>query len=140
MGDLAGVTRRRVLVVEDNRDSRESLRLLLELWGCDVEATAEGNQAVPLAKARRPDLALIDIGLPGLDGYEVARQLRSELGRDVLLVAVTGYGGPQDRRLSAEAGFDLHLVKPLDPESLRDLLAPITPTREGVGTAGAARS
>ena len=148
-GEPAGAGRRRVLVVEDNRDSRESLQLLLQLWGCDVEAAGDGNEAVARAAVRRPEVALIDIGLPGLDGYEVARRLRGELGRDVLLVAVTGYGGPQDRRLSAEAGFDLHLVKPLDPESLRDLLAPLTPPPlpsgergrgEGASTAGAARS
>jgi CheY-like chemotaxis protein/signal transduction histidine kinase len=131
--EAVGAGRRRVLVVEDNRDNRESLRLLLQMWGCDVETAGEGNEAVTRAIATRPEVALIDLGLPGLDGYEVARRLRREMGRDVLLVAVTGYGGPHERRQAAEAGFDLHLVKPLGPESLRDLFA-------GASTAGAARS
>jgi CheY-like chemotaxis protein len=120
IGPLA--TARRILVVEDNRDGREALRMLLRMWGYEVEAAEDGRQAVQKAMAVRPEVALIDIGLPGLDGYEVARRVRSLLGRDVFLVAITGYGEPHDRRRALEAGFDAHLVKPLAPESLRELL------------------
>jgi signal transduction histidine kinase/CheY-like chemotaxis protein len=111
-----------VLVVEDNPDGRETLQLLLQLWGYQVEVAEDGLQGVKKALALRPELALIDIGLPGLDGYQVARQLRAAVGPAIRLVAVTGYGGPQDRSRSREAGFDLHLVKPVDPDVLRELL------------------
>lgn len=114
---------RSVLIVEDNLDGREALRELLELWGYDVEVAETGPQALEAALVNPPAVALIDIGLPGLDGYEVARRLRSRLGRaSVRLIAMSGYGQPEDRQRSLEAGFDLHLVKPVAPEKLRDLL------------------
>jgi signal transduction histidine kinase len=113
---------RRVLIVEDNPDGRETLRMMLEMWGHRPEVAADGQQGVELALALRPEVALVDIGLPILDGYEVARRLRAALGRSIFLIALTGYGQPHDFRRAFEAGFDAHLVKPAEPEDLRDLL------------------
>jgi signal transduction histidine kinase len=113
---------RRVLVVEDNPDGRETLRMMLEMWGHRVEVAADGQQGVDQALALRPEVALVDIGLPLLDGYEVARRVRAALGRDIFLIALTGYGQPHDFRRAFEAGFDAHLVKPAEPEELHELL------------------
>jgi CheY-like chemotaxis protein len=112
-----------ILVVEDNADAREALRVLLELEGHAVEAAAEGQQALEVVRAKDPDIALVDIGLPGIDGYEVARRVRSHDGRRPVLIALTGYGQPEDRRRAAEAGFDDVLVKPVDPTALTVMLA-----------------
>ncbi len=116
--------RRRILVVDDNRDSAESLATLLRLVGNEVKTAHDGRQALETAAAYRPDMVLLDIGLPVLNGYEVARRLRTEpsYGRAVL-VALTGYGSEEDRRRSLSAGFDHHMVKPVDFDSLRTLLA-----------------
>ena len=103
-----------VLVVDDNRDIRESLKALLGLLGHTVEAAADGEEAVERALQLRPRVALVAIGLLRLDGYEVARRLRAALGRDILLVAYTASGDPNDRTRALQAGFDLHLLKPLD--------------------------
>jgi CheY-like chemotaxis protein/two-component sensor histidine kinase len=116
---------RHVLVIEDNPDGRETLRMMLEMWGHQVEVAADGQQGVDLALALRPQVALVDIGLPVLDGYQVARQVRAALGRDIFLIALTGYGQPHDYRRAFEAGFDAHLVKPAEPEELHDLLEQI---------------
>ena len=113
----------RVLVVEDNADSRELLQLGLERRGHTVSASADGLEGVEQALAQRPDAMLVDIGLPGLDGYEVAREVRSALGPSVYLVALTGYGQPDDRARALAAGFDLHLTKPVDLDELCALLA-----------------
>ncbi len=113
---------RRVLIVEDNPDGRETLRMMVEMWGHQVEAAADGQQGVEMALALRPEAALVDIGLPVLDGYQLARRVRAELGRDIFLIALTGYGQPHDHRRAFEAGFDAHLVKPADPDELRRLL------------------
>jgi two-component system CheB/CheR fusion protein len=111
------------LVVEDNPDTAESLRLLLELRGHQVEVAATGPAGVAAATAWRPDVVLCDIGLPGMDGYEVARALRHHPATaGVRLIAVTGYGKDEDRRRSREAGFDHHLTKPADPHVLLALL------------------
>jgi CheY-like chemotaxis protein len=112
-----------ILIVEDNDDAREALRMLLELDGHTVEAAAEGAQALEVVRAKDPDVALVDIGLPGIDGYEVARRVRAGHGSRPLLIALTGYGQPEDRRRATEAGFDSLLVKPVDPSALSDLLA-----------------
>ncbi|MGV3723543.1 MAG: ATP-binding protein [Actinomycetota bacterium] len=113
----------RVLIVEDNPESAETLTELLELWGHEVCHAAEGAEALDLAHTFRPDVALVDIGLPGMDGYALARRLRSEAnGQPPLLVAITGYGRDDDRRKSREAGFDHHLVKPIDLQTLRQLV------------------
>ncbi len=114
---------RSILIVEDNDDAREALRMLLELDGHTVEAAAEGVQALEILRAKDPDVALVDIGLPGIDGYEVARRARAVDARRPLLIALTGYGQPEDRRRATEAGFDSMLVKPVDPTALSDLLA-----------------
>ena len=116
-------TARHVLVIEDNTDAREMMRMALELDGHRVETAADGTSGVETALRTTPDLVLIDIGLPGLDGYAVARRLRAALGDRVTLVALTGYGQSEDRRRTSEAGFDAHLVKPVDPDVLSRALA-----------------
>jgi signal transduction histidine kinase/CheY-like chemotaxis protein len=114
--------RRRVLVVEDMEDARESLRALLEMEGHEVDLAADGPQALLKLKSFRPDVALIDIGLPGMNGYEVAREARAAGGDEVVLVALTGYGQEADRREALEAGFDLHLTKPITLADLNQAL------------------
>jgi len=113
---------RSILIVEDNADAREALRMLLELDGHVVEAAGEGGEALDIMWAKDPDIALVDIGLPGIDGYEVARRVRARDPRRPLLIALTGYGQPEDRRRATDAGFDSLLVKPVDPAALADLL------------------
>jgi CheY-like chemotaxis protein len=114
----------RILVVEDHRDTADSLRLLLELQGHHVTVAYTGPDGVQAARTARPDIVLCDIGLPGMDGYTVAGELRGrpETAR-ARLIAVTGYGQDEDRRRSRQAGFDAHLVKPVAPEVLQALLA-----------------
>jgi two-component system CheB/CheR fusion protein len=114
---------RRVLVVEDNVEGAEALRMMLELDGHEVEVAHDGREGVVRARAFHPDVVLCDIGLPELDGYEVARQLRADAAFHARLVAVTGYALPEDRRRAAEAGFDLHIAKPPSPDQLHDALA-----------------
>jgi two-component system, sensor histidine kinase len=114
---------RRVLVIEDDEDTRDVMRLMLEQDGHHVETAASGAEGVELALHSAPDAVLVDIGLPSVDGYAVAQRIRAGLGGSVLLVAVTGYGREDDRRRAAAAGFDIHLVKPLDYEGLLRLLA-----------------
>lgn len=113
----------RVLVVDDNRDAAESLGALVEALGHEARVVHDGASALDVAARWRPDLVLLDIGLPRLDGYEVARRLRAALGPGVVLAAVTGYGRDEDRRRSRAAGFDHHLVKPVDVHVLERLLA-----------------
>ena len=119
---------RQVLVVDDNRDSAETIAMLVELWGHQVRVVHDGRAALASLTESPdwlPDVVLLDIGLPGIDGYEVARRLRQEPSLDgILMVAMTGYGQERDRQLSREAGFDHHLVKPVDPATLQALLAP----------------
>ena len=119
----ADSTHRRVLVVEDQPDSRETLRMLLEVWGHEVDEAGDGLEGVQKALSWRPDVAVVDIGLPCLDGWEVARRVRSALRDGILLIALTGYNRPEDRERSARAGFDIHLSKPACPDALRLLLA-----------------
>jgi two-component system, sensor histidine kinase len=115
---------RTILIVEDNDDARESLRLLLESLGHRVIEAGDGQHGLALALHHRPEVVLIDLGLPGLDGYEVARALRSSpAGKTTALIAVTGYGQADDRRRSKEAGFDAHLVKPVSQSLLSSLIA-----------------
>jgi CheY-like chemotaxis protein len=106
------------------RDSRDMLRFLLEHAGHEVHEAADGPTGVEAILTVRPDIALVDVGLPGLDGFEVARRVRADArGRGVRLVALTGYGLPEDHRRSQEAGFDAHLVKPVDPARLVAVIA-----------------
>ena len=117
----------RVLVVDDNEDSAGSLRMLLEMVGHEVRTAYDGEAALAAAKDFRPDVAFLDIGLPGLNGYEVAERIRRQAwGRDITLIALTGWGQDSDRRRSKEAGFDRHLVKPVDPTTLLETLSPTT--------------
>ena len=111
-----------ILLVEDNTDARDALRALLELDGYEVHAAADGTEGLDLARTKRPDVALIDIGLPGFDGYEVARRMKLLPTQPRFMVALTGYSEPEDRQRAKEAGFDAHLVKPVDPDDLGRLL------------------
>ena len=116
--------RKRVLVVEDSDDIRETMRLLLTQWGHEVALAATGEDGLALATRERPDIAIIDIGLPGMSGYEVARRLRSLPAMNgTRLIALTGYGQPADGERARQSGFDRHLLKPLAPELLRATLA-----------------
>ncbi|HEY6910198.1 MAG TPA: response regulator [Myxococcales bacterium] len=131
--------RKRLLLVEDNPDIGETLRDLLQLLGHRVELVGDGLRAVQTALATQPDAALVDIGLPGIDGYEVARRVRaSDEGKALVLVALTGYGRPEDRERALAAGFDAHLVKPVDPEELNEVLATLGGRRQASGQAPAA--
>ncbi len=133
--------KRRVLIVEDNRDAREMLRTMLELDGHEVLEAEEGRAGLQLLRTAAPDIALIDVGLPGIDGYEIAHRFRSERAimestgascctqHRVLLVALTGYGTPDALERSRRAGFDHHVTKPVNPEVLYKLLS-----ADGAGT------
>jgi two-component system CheB/CheR fusion protein len=115
---------RRVLVVDDNVDAADSAAILLRLWGHEVQTVYDGLGVLQAVRDFRPDVILLDIGLPGMTGYEVAQQLRAQPGLEsVVLAAMTGYGQDDDRRRSREAGFTHHLTKPLDPERLHALVA-----------------
>jgi CheY-like chemotaxis protein len=112
-----------ILVVEDNADAAESCAVLLRVWGHRVTTARDGPTALLHAAASVPDVALIDIGLPRMDGYEVARRLREQSSdRRPFMVAITGHGMADDRVRAARAGIDLHLLKPVEPELLLDLL------------------
>jgi CheY-like chemotaxis protein len=118
----------RVLVVDDNRDSAISLAMLLKLTGNETQTAHDGMEAVEAAAAFLPDVVLLDIGLPKLNGYEAARKIRDQpWGQRMILVALTGWGQDEDRRKSSEAGFDAHLVKPVDHAALNKLLADLRP-------------
>ena len=113
---------RRIVLIDDNVDAAESLAMLLRLKGHEVHIAYDGAEGVSLALKTLPDCVLVDIGLPDIDGYEVAKRLRSHDHNGMLLVALTGYGQTEDRRRSEQAGFDHHLVKPVSQEVLEDLL------------------
>jgi CheY-like chemotaxis protein len=120
----------RVLIADDNQDFAESLAVLLEAGGHAVRVTHDGNAAVAQAFALPPDVAFLDIGLPGRNGYDVAHTLRSaEATRGAMLVAITGWGQEKDRTLAREAGFDRHLVKPVAPEAITAILADVAARR-----------
>jgi CheY-like chemotaxis protein len=116
--------RRRILVVDDNQDSATSLAMILGLMGHETRTANDGIQAIEVADEFRPDAIVLDIGMPKLNGYEVARQIRQkEWGRQVLLIALTGWGQETDRLRSSDAGFDAHLIKPVDANEIQRLLA-----------------
>ena len=113
-----------VLVVDDNRDAAESLSMLLRLLGAHVTIATSGPEALVVVGECKPAVVLLDLGMPGMDGYEVARRLRADpQHRDVMIVALTGWGQEEDRRRTGQAGFDLHLTKPTDVGTLQSLLA-----------------
>jgi CheY-like chemotaxis protein len=123
-----------VLIVEDNRDAREMLRIMLELSGHQVLEAEEGLSGLELLKKARPDIAVIDVGLPGLNGYDIARRFRAEPGSGaVMLVALTGYGTPEARERSRQAGFDHHLIKPVNVEALEEIMRGQAPRDAGAG-------
>jgi CheY-like chemotaxis protein len=125
---------RSILVVDDNRDSAESLARILQAQGHQVRTSFDGASAIEAARAFRPSFILLDIGMPGLDGYETARRIREEsFGREAVLIALTGWGQTEDRQHSGLAGFDAHLTKPVDVSLLYALLE-----RERVGPSGIA--
>jgi signal transduction histidine kinase len=115
--------RRNILIADDNQDALESLALMLRLEGHEVHCASDGEEALALAGLRKPEIVVLDVGMPKLDGCEVARRIRAESwGRGAVLVALTGWGQDVDRRRSREAGFDMHLVKPVDPATICDML------------------
>jgi CheY-like chemotaxis protein len=115
--------RQRVLVVDDNRDAAESLGMLLEMDNCTVALAFDGPQALKMLDNFRPDIALLDIGMPGMDGYELARRIRATpQGARLMLVALTGWGQADDKKRAAEAGFNEHLTKPVDPDLLARII------------------
>jgi signal transduction histidine kinase/CheY-like chemotaxis protein len=120
--EAAEPARRRIVVVEDNADVREPLEVLLRELGHDVESAEDGARGVEQIVSTKPEIALVDIGLPILDGYDVARRVRERLGSSVLLVALTGYGQPEDRKRALKAGFDAHLTKPVQIAALEKVL------------------
>lgn len=116
--------KRRVLVVDDNVDSATSMAMLVRMLGAETRTAHDGQQAIDVAAEFRPEMIFLDIGLPKLDGYEAARRIRQEpWGKSIVLAALTGWGNDDDMRRSREAGFDHHLVKPLELNVLKELLA-----------------
>lgn len=120
----------RVVIVEDHPDGRESLRMLLETWGYDVEVAEDGCEGVRKILDWQPDVAVVDIGLPLLDGFQVARQVRAVLKDRILLIALTAYGQPQDRDQAFAHGFDFFMTKPADLGQLSRLLGRTGPARQ----------
>lgn len=116
----------RILVADDNRDTADSLQRVLALYGHEVQVAYDGAAALSIGEQFRPRVAILDIAMPGTNGYEVARALRSRHGGEVMLVALTGWGQDADRRRALEAGFDYHLIKPIDPSELNSLLGRLT--------------
>ena len=133
--DLRGSLR--VLIVEDNRDARTTLRMLLSMgYGHDVYEASDGGSGVRMALEVRPDVALIDLGLPDVGGHEVARRIRAVLDtRAMRLIALTGYGSAEDQRLTQQSGFDVHLVKPVEPSALLTIFDEIVRSKENAGGA-----
>ena len=114
---------RRIVVADDNVDSAQSFAMLLSFSGHEVRIVHDGTEAFDALRDFRPDVAFLDIGMPGMTGYEVAQAVRCEpWGRDVKLIAVTGWGQPEDSQRARSAGFDRHLVKPIDPDEVDRLL------------------
>lgn len=128
--------RRRVLIVEDHEESRFVFRTVLELAGWEVDETASGEEGLAIARHRHPEVVVLDISLPGLDGWEITRRLKAEHAeRGLRVLAVTAHGLDEDRERSKEAGCDGYLVKPIDPQRLRaelDRLVPPGETETGV--------
>jgi len=120
--------KRRILVVDDNRDAATMLAMMLRLFGNEVSVANDGLEAIQVAEEARPDVILMDIGMPRLNGYEACRRIREQpWGADMLLVALTGWGQDEDKRKTRDAGFDHHLVKPVEPQALQELLSQTAP-------------
>ncbi len=128
--DMSVSAQQRVLVVDDNEDAAVSTTMLLEAMGNEVRTAYDGAEAIGIAADFRPQVILLDLGMPKLNGYEAARRLRQEpWGQSIVLIALTGWGQEQDRQRTTDAGFDYHLVKPVDPSALRNLLSEIAKSR-----------
>jgi PAS domain S-box-containing protein len=126
--NIAPTYRARILVADDNRDAADTLSVILELDGHEVRTAYDGVQAIQIAEQFSPQIALLDIGMPNLDGYQTARQIREQSwGSAILLIALTGWGQEQDRRQATEAGFNCHLVKPVDPQTIAALIEQMKP-------------
>jgi CheY-like chemotaxis protein len=124
--------RHRIVIADDGRDTADSLAALLTIMGHEVKVAYDGQEAVTVAATFRPDVMILDVGMPKLDGYQVARRVREEpWGRAVLLVAMTGWGRADDRRRAEESGFDRHFTKPADITELQQLLAGFAGARPG---------
>ena len=122
-GTGEGTSKHRLLVVDDNRDAAESMSMLLEMWGHDVAFAYDGPSALETAQQWQPEAVFLDIGLPGMDGYEVAARLRElPQAKGAVLIAITGYGQEDDRVRSRQVGIDHHLIKPVAPDALRNLI------------------
>lgn len=136
MSGVVGEPRCSVLIADDNRDAADSLALLLQMSGFQLHVSHSGREALALAQRERPEVLVLDIGMPGMSGYELARHIRQESwGRGALLVAVTGWGQREDRERSREAGFDHHLTKPVDPEALQSLIGEFARQLQGCAAA-----
>ena len=123
----------RILVVDDNRDTADSLARLIRSLGYEAKAVYDGRHAIEEAPLFLPDMALIDIGMPGLNGYETVSQIRQQVGNmHTILVAVTGWSRDEDKQRAYESGFDLHVAKPMNAETLKELLALVDPVGEGL--------
>ena len=139
-GPSAVGPRLRVVVVDDYRDALESLAALLDALGHEVVPANCGEDGMIAVESQRPDVVLLDIGLPGMDGYAVAKRIRAlPGGQDILLVAMTGWGQQQDKRKATDAGFDVHLTKPADPRELEALLAQRTRAKSSSDPGGPPR-
>jgi CheY-like chemotaxis protein len=121
--DASAALARRILVVDDNTDAAQSLAVLLRLRGHEVQVALGGAEALRMVADCLPELVFLDIGMPDIDGYEVARRLRSRFNSELTLVALTGWGTEQDRRKSREAGFDHHLTKPVELAAVEAVMA-----------------
>jgi len=127
------IVARRILIVDDSEDGAESLAMLLQFFGHETFKAYDGVQALDAAERLRPDVVLLDIGLPRLNGYEVCARIRQEpWGKDLVLVALTGWGQEEDRHRSKEAGFDAHIVKPVDHDALLKLIASLPAVRNAL--------
>ena len=124
-------------MVDDNEDAASSLAAMLQMMGHEIRTAGDGTTAIGEAAAFRPDLVLLDIGMPKMNGYEVCRRMRAEpWGADLLIAALTGWGQDSDKRRAWEAGFDRHLTKPMDPAALDELLQAIRPAPSPVTSGG----
>jgi PAS domain S-box-containing protein len=123
VGGPEAVVRKRVLIVDDNIDAAESLQMWLDMAGHDVQVATDGPRAIAAAESHAPDVMLLDLGMPGMTGFDVARRIRATpWGRKIVLVALTGWGQEEDRRQTREAGFDHHLTKPVPPDEIEELI------------------
>lgn len=128
---FTGSVGHRILVCDDNVDSAQSLAMLLKLLGNEIRVANDGEEGLRQATAFHPELVFLDIGMPGLNGYDLCRRLREEpWGREATIVALTGWGQEEDRRQSLEAGFDRHFVKPVEPVQIERLIAELAPGRQ----------